>query len=115
MHAVVKGITCDQFDLTSYLPSDPTCCALTLRLRIGLSDAPGADDFECHVCTPMWLAQTVSDPTWGRHLMIVSEYDLAKIEGAIRRYVVACEGDNWGIIASKLARVFAWEFEDYVA
>ena len=115
MHAVVKGITCDQSDLASFTPPNPACFTLTLRLRIGLPDAPGADDFECHVCTPRWLTQTVSGPTWGRHLMIVPEYDLAKMEDSIHRYVASCSGENWANIASKLARVFAWEFEDYVA
>ncbi|MFC4435992.1 immunity 8 family protein [Cupriavidus respiraculi] len=111
--AVVKGITCDQSDLASYSPPDPTCFTLTLRVHIGLADTAGADDFECHVCTPTWLIQTVSGPTWVRHLMIVPEYDLGKIEGAIHGYVASCAGENWPNIASKLARVFAWEFEDY--
>jgi hypothetical protein len=27
--------------------------------------------------------------------------------------VEQCDGDKWNIIAEKLGRVFAWEFEDY--
>ncbi|MFX9552091.1 Imm8 family immunity protein [Acinetobacter baumannii] len=47
--------------------------------------------------------------------MIVDEYDLSTIEAAIHRYVAACSGEDWSQIAWKLARVFAWEFEDYRA
>jgi hypothetical protein len=115
VHAVVKGITCDQWGLASFVPADPRCFTLSLRLQIGPPDTSSADDFECNVCTPEWLKQAVWDPTWGRHLLVVREYDLAAIEGAIHRYVAGCSGQDWNHIARKLARVFAWEFEDYQA
>ncbi|MEM5342290.1 immunity 8 family protein [Paraburkholderia azotifigens] len=113
MYAVVKAISCDEFDLRTFTPDDPSCFYLNIRLRIGLAETSGADDFELCVCTPEWLRQTVTEPRWGRHLLIVREYSLASIEKYIQSYVAECDGDDWKTIATKLSRMVAWEFEDY--
>ena len=49
----------------------------------------------------------------GRHLLIVLAYDRSSIERCIHEYVAKCMGDTWHEIATKLARNFSWEFEDY--
>ncbi len=113
MHAVVRSISSDEFDIKGYLPENPACFFLNLRIRIGSDETSGADDFELGVCTPEWLNQSVWEPRWGRHLMIVREFDLSAIEKYIRDYVDTCNGTDWNLIAGKLGRVFAWEFEDY--
>lgn len=113
MHAVVRGISSDEFLVKSYVPEDPTCFSMNLRIRIGSDETSGADDFEVCVCTPEWLSQSVWEPRWGRHLLIVREYDLSAIEKCISEYVDGCSGTDWNSIAEKLGRVFAWEFEDY--
>ncbi|MFL9896424.1 immunity 8 family protein [Paraburkholderia sp. RL17-381-BIF-C] len=113
MHAVVKSISSDESDIAKFLPEDMACFSLSLRVRIGSDETSGADDFELCVCTPEWLRKTVWEPRWGRHLLIVREYDLSAIEQCIRDYVAGCHGSNWSEIAGKLARVFGWEFEDY--
>jgi len=113
VQAVVKAITCDEVELSSFVPSDPATFALTLRIRIGLENDVGADDFECCVCTPRWLQQVVWEPKWGRHLLIVREFNLVAIEHHIHEYVKECSGNDWISIARMVARVLAWEFEDY--
>ncbi|WP_176082126.1 immunity 8 family protein [Paraburkholderia tropica] len=113
MHAVVKSISSDEFDLDVFEPENRSCFCLNLRIRIGLAGNSGADDFELGICTPEWLNQTVWEPLWGRHLLIVREYSLPSIEEHIRTFVAQCNGSDWNAIAFKLARVFAWEFEDY--
>jgi hypothetical protein len=113
MHAVVRSISSDEFEIKSYAPGDPACFVLNLRIRIGSDETSGADDFELCVCTPQWLRQSVWEPRWGRHLLIVREYDLRAIEKHINDYVGECSGSDWNSIAAKLGRVFAWEFEDY--
>lgn len=113
VHVNLKEMSCDECDHETFYPADPTCFHLNLRLRIGLADSPGADDFEVCVCTPEWLKQVVLEPRWGRHLMIVREYNLSAIKEQIHKYVAQADGDDWNAIATKLARVFAWEFEDY--
>jgi len=113
MHAVVRSISSDELDIKAYVPENPTCFFLNLRIRIGSDETSGADDFELCVCTPEWLDRSVWEPRWGRHLLIVREYDLSAIEKCIHDYVGECDGTDWNIIAEKLGRVFAWEFEDY--
>lgn len=113
MRAVVKELSSDCLNLAVELPNDMTCFAIDLRLRIGREDSNGADDFSLLVCTPAWLASSVAEPRWGRHLLIVHRYDLATIRSKIESYVSEVSGETWSDIASKLARVFAWEYEDY--
>ncbi|WGY73627.1 immunity 8 family protein [Burkholderia cepacia] len=109
----MQSISSDEFEINSYAPENPACFVLNLRIRIGNDETSGADDFELCVCTPAWLSQTVWEPSWGRHLLIVREYDLLAIEKCINEYVDGCSGNDWSSIAGKLGRVLAWEFEDY--
>lgn len=80
VHVNLKEMSCDECDHETFYPADPTCFHLNLRLRIGLADSPEADDSEVCVCTPEWLKQVVLEPRWGRHLMIVREYNLSAIK-----------------------------------
>ncbi|MCG1041482.1 immunity 8 family protein [Mycetohabitans sp. B8] len=115
MRAVLKGISCDECNLKEYVPEDRRCFFLNLHLCIGLIDKSGADNFELYVCTPEWLNKAIWEPKWGRYLLIVQEYDLLIIEEFIRGYIEQCDGADWNAIVAKLARMFAWEFEDYQA
>jgi hypothetical protein len=113
VQAFISKISNDEVQINEYKPAEPFCFFLSLRIQIGSNEGSGADDFELGVCTADWLSQNLYEPLWGRHLLIVREYDFASIEKSIRNYVEQCHGDNWNIIAEKLGRVFAWEFEDY--
>lgn len=113
MKAIVKDIFCDEFNLRSYSPDDGRSFSIQLRIKIGLIDSEGADDFELIVCTPKWMVENFYGPKWGRHLLIVPEYDYNCIEKFICSHVGQCTGKDWVEIAAKLARVFFWEFEDY--
>lgn len=113
MHAVVRSISSDEFDIKVYSPENPACFFLNFRIRIGSDESSSADDFELCVCTPEWLSQFLWEPRWGRHLLIVREYDISVIEKCISDYVNECDGADWSGVAGKLGRVFAWEFEDY--
>lgn len=113
MHAVIRNIASDDVEFDSYTPDDSACFSLTIRMLIGHDAVSGADEFELCVCTPEWLRQTVWEPRWGRHLLIVRAYDRSSIERCIHEYVAKCMGDTWHEIATKLARNFSWEFEDY--
>ena len=113
MHAVVRELSCDTFDLKTFFPENPRCFTLTLFLRIGPDDSQAADNFYVYICTPEWLKEKLWEPCWGRHFIILPEYNLAEIEKFIHDYVAQCQGDSWSAIAETLARVFDWEFEDY--
>jgi hypothetical protein len=113
MQAVIKSISSDEFDLKVYEPENPANFSLTLRIRIGSNEMSGADDFELGVCTPEWLLQNIWEPQWGRHMLIVREYDYSVIERCVNDYIEKCFGDTWDVVAEKIARNFSWEFEDY--
>ncbi|WP_230413072.1 immunity 8 family protein [Paraburkholderia antibiotica] len=115
MKAIVKSmwVNSPTIDLDSYFPDDPENFSLWIELRVGPDDSSGADDYRVLVCTPEWLHQNVKEPRWGRHMLIVEEYDRSAIEASILDYVAKCMGDGWRDIAEKIARNLSWEFEDY--
>ncbi|MFM0197557.1 immunity 8 family protein [Paraburkholderia strydomiana] len=113
MLAVIKSIAIEDHPIDGFVPDDPECFSLNFRIRIGSDEAAGADDFDLCVCTPTWLSRTIWQPKWGRHLLIVREYDRSTIETTICEYVAKCTGGEWRDVAGKLARNFHWEFEDY--
>ena len=113
MRAELKSMSADDVNVGSYVPDDLGCFFITFRLRIGLEGINSGDDFEISVCTPTWLQLNMWEPMWGRHLLIVREFDYQKILNMITDGIVRCDGENWMEIASKLARLYAWEFEDY--
>ncbi|WP_083254312.1 Imm8 family immunity protein, partial [Pandoraea sp. ISTKB] len=101
MRAEIKSISNDEFYLESFRPDDPKSFFLTLRMRIGREGTATADDFELLVCSPGWLLKNTWQPTWGRHMLIVHEYDFHEIERFIHEYVDRCEGANWVEVATK--------------
>ena len=113
MKAEVKGVFSDSFNPVEYSPADRSNFFITLRLAIGGVGHNGADDFELNVCTPSWL-MAAGGEQWGRFLLIVDCYDYQRIVDAINGYVNGCEGLTWSDVATKLSRMFQWEFEDYV-
>jgi hypothetical protein len=115
MQAKLKELFSLDFDLATFWPEKPDNFGFWLRAMIGPEDHAGADSFDIHVCTPEWLKSnySVSDTVWGRHFLIVFEYDRARIEAAIVRYCERCFGNDWQEIAQKISRIGYWEFEDY--
>ncbi|RKP48492.1 hypothetical protein D7S89_13735 [Trinickia fusca] len=99
--------------LDSYFPDDPKNFSLWIEFRVGPDDSPGADDYRVLICTPEWLSQNIWEPRWGRHMLIVRAYDRFAIEKCVRDYIAKCTGDEWGVVAQKVARNLSWEFEDY--
>lgn len=110
---MVKGIASDDVDIDNFKPDDLSCFSLNLRIRIGSGEASGTDDFDLFICTPKWLFRNVCSSLWGRHMLIVREYDRSTIETCIYDYVAKCVGDEWHDIAERIARNLFWEFEDY--
>jgi len=113
MRAELKSVSADEVDVSSYAPEEPGCFFIVLLLRIGTEDSNSADNFEISVCTPQWLEKNVWEPRWGRHLLIVREFDYQKIVSVIVDSISRCDGESWMEIAGKLSRLYAWEFEGY--
>ena len=117
IRAQLKRLHSPDVDLQSYRPSDPTLFAFLLEASIGPVNEAGADLFSIYVCTPEWLRDHAGTDVaiFGRHLLIVFDYDLPAIQETISRYVTSCSGSSWNEVAERIGRMVAWEFEDYQA
>jgi hypothetical protein len=82
---------------------------------IGPAGSDGAESFDITVCTPEWLCSHMQrDPLPGRRYLFVTSFDYEKLETYLRDLCLYCQGDSWTDVATKLARIGKWEFEDYV-
>lgn len=117
MKAVIKAMWVDSPDiiLDSYRPDDLGFFGLWINLRIGPDDSEGAHDYQLLVCSPNWLkSECISvGVLWGRHMLIVNEYDIYSIKDEISKCINSYSGEEWGEVAKKIARFAAWEYEDY--
>jgi len=113
MKAKLKELYSLDFNLDNFQPSNNECFVLSLRAMIGPEGNDASESFDIVVCTPRWLLENCREPQWGRHMLIVPEYDLAKIREIIENYCNSCEGKDWDAIAALLSRIGRWEFEDY--
>jgi hypothetical protein len=117
MKAILKEIYSIQVNeyLDKFHPDDPYNFCILVSLSIGPMDKNSSNDFSLTVCTPEWLkgACTSGKYEWGRHMLFVHEYDFPLIKKVITEYIDECEGDDWMVIANRISRIAAWEFEDY--
>jgi hypothetical protein len=107
-------ISPDVPDLRNWIPPDEEF-AILVQIIAGTAGSPGEESFDVTVCTPAWVKRRVDSEgvVTGRHLLIVAEYAYDKIYDYIFNYLSACTGDTWQEIATKIARLGSWEFEDY--
>ena len=105
----------DIYDLDSFQPKDPSNFGFLLQAMIGIEGEEGEESFDIMVFTPEWLKSNYAkgDIIWGRHSIIVFEYNIKLIRHHIEKYIEECVGENWQQIADRLARIGKWEFEDY--
>jgi hypothetical protein len=85
-------------------------------LEIGPRDGRGAEVFYAEFSTIAWLSDTLLDEpvVSGRHHYFVQDIDLRLLRTFLEDTVQSVEGETWRDIATQLARVLMWEFEDYV-
>lgn len=87
----------------------------TFGLKIGPAGSDGAELFFVTVSTPTRLARLCEKDgyVWGRNHLVVPYFNLEKICSILNKFVDNCSGPTWEEISLKLARLGAWEFEDY--
>lgn len=120
VHPVIKfmeNTDTPSLTLNAYSPGDPTDFACTFGLTIGPTNDQGGEQFYLKVCSPKWLTRACEKDgfVWGRHHLIVPEYNLAAIMKVITKFVENCSGGSWQEVAARLSRIAAWEFENYQA
>ena len=115
MKAELKDLVSLDFDPKTYSPEYPENFGFWLRAMIGLENEEGAESFDIHICTPDWIKANYDDHEilFGRHMLLVFEYDYEGIRKRISDYCHECTGENWPEIAERLSRIGYWEFEDY--
>lgn len=101
--------------LENFWPDEESNFGISIRLMIGPENSVGSESFDIFVCTPDWIKHQYAEDrcVWGRHMLIVMEYDLTLIRKEVESYISRCTGKDWKAIAKKLNGMGAWEFEDY--
>ena len=116
MKAIVKGIDIGgHIGFDQYWPEDPSCFGLWLTVQVGPDDEEGGHLYQILACTPAGITREYGQTgaIWGRHMLIVFDFDPERIKSEITRYVNGCTGKDFWEVAQKVARIGAWEFEDY--
>lgn len=116
MRTLLKNISTFRGDaLQDFFPENPSNFHVLLHMRIGPANQDGGHDYSLGVCTPGWLDHNIRNEgvTWGRHLLLVNDFDEKEILSSIEKILVQCERPDWAETSVVLARFFAWEFEDY--
>ena len=105
----------DVHDLENYVPEAPDCFGFLLQMMIGPDNDMGSESFDAMVCTPEWLNVNFREHEiiWGRHYIIVFQYDYRRLVDRIENYLATCKGDSWAEVALKVCRIGHWEFEDH--
>lgn len=116
MKAELKRIhSPDIFNLENFHPDEEDVFGILLQLMVSPENSDGEESFDVLLCTPQWLMQCAqkSDVIFGRHYLIVFEYNYQRIYNQLKDYVESIEGDTWEEIALRIGRIGKWEFEDY--
>jgi hypothetical protein len=116
MKAIIKSIDINShIGFDEYCPENEECFGLWLTINVGPDDEEGGHLYQILVCTPDCMKNEFlhTGVAWGRNTLIVTRYDHDRIVSEIKRYVEGCIGNDFWEIAQKVARIAAWEFEDY--
>ena len=105
----------DADPIEQYLPDGSF--GLLVTAFVGPEDGPGEESFDFMLCTPDWFERKMMTRPHvsGRHTVFVRRFDYVALEHYVRDYCSKCEGSSWREVAEKVARLGAWEFEDYDA
>ena len=117
MRAVLRRLhSPDVYDLAAFRSSEKDNFAFLLQILVGPDTGPGEESFDVFVCTPRWLLDNHSDEeiVIGTHKLIMFSYDYERLYRFIQEKLSEARGSNWQELASRLARLGRWEFEDYV-
>ncbi|CAH1520230.1 conserved hypothetical protein [Vibrio owensii] len=117
MQAELKQLHSPDVNFDTYWPEEIDNFSFLLQAMIGPKGEDTSESFEIHVCTPKWLINNTvkTDILCGRHMMIVVDYNIKRIEQFISNYCERCVGNNWQEVEEKLRELGRSEFQDYKA
>jgi len=101
--------------LQEYLPEKNDDFGFYIRCVVGEVTLGGEESFDIFLCTPKWFLKNCeqSEIIFGRHYLIVLEYNYPRIYERLRSYIDSTHGTTWDEIGLKLGHIGHWEFEDY--
>ncbi|MFU8862096.1 MAG: immunity 8 family protein [Cyclonatronaceae bacterium] len=102
-------------ELDTFQPEEIDNFCFLLQMFVGVKGKEGEESFDITVCTPKWLISNYGKENiiFGRHYLIVFEYNYKKFIQELTRYVEFLEGKDWNSLAKQIGRIGKWEFEDY--
>ncbi|WP_162146174.1 immunity 8 family protein [Inquilinus limosus] len=117
MNAELKELYSRTVDLRAYVPERADFFGVWVTAIVGTQGEAGGDAFEILICSPEWLKKEcrMHHVILGRHKLITDHFDAENIYHCVKNLVESIEGESWEEISKKMARIGAWEFEDYNA
>jgi hypothetical protein len=115
MRARLKSLRSDAIeDLETWAPPEPDSFAVPLVLEVGVLGQRGRERFDLLAVTPRWLEQRHGrrGAVPGRGLLLVFEWDYARLREWLARKVEACSGRTWPEVAGEVGRLAEWEGDD---
>jgi hypothetical protein len=101
--------------LSEFHPIENDNFGFWARMIVGEEVLGGEESFDVMICTPKWIIANskISDIIFGRHYLIVFEYNYHRIYSKLKKIVERIEADTWNEIGVLIGRIGKWEFEDY--
>lgn len=115
MRAILKSMWNYNIEsLKEFKPENPRNFSLKFILNIEIEEQEGVYEFTIDVCTPSILEGMLrygdDNALWGRHMLIVLEYDFELIEKKINAYLSLCTGESYLDVMRKISQIAAWEY-----
>jgi len=117
VRARLKSLRSDEIaDLEGWSPPEPEEFAVPVVLEVGALGHRGRERFDLLVVTPRWLERRHGrrGAVPGRGLLLVFEWDLARLRTFLAREVERCSGETWVEVARQVGRLAIWEGGDGV-
>lgn len=112
MRARLKSLRSDEIqDLAHFVPAHPDEFAVPLVLEVGPLGLKGRERFDLLVVTPQWLRTRhgARGAVKGHGLLLVFEWNYARIRDFLAKEVEACAGGSWPDVVRKVGRFADWE------
>jgi hypothetical protein len=105
----------DADDLENYIPMEKDNFMLGIEMVVCPIDDIGEEVFQFILCTPKYLSKQLEKEVviFGRHYIIVREFNYTKLENKLNDFVNSIDEPNWDLLTEKINRIAQSEFEDY--
>ncbi|WDD97439.1 Imm8 family immunity protein [Thalassomonas actiniarum] len=101
---------CDHDPIDEWVPEDPSMVDYWLNISVGVKGEIGSNNYQVHVVTQGVLSQIKSKS----HLLILPYYEgFTQVLREINYKLIDCSDVSWEGVFSRIAKLYAWEYESY--